>query len=188
MKKEWFFLIEGHGLFAPRQLRPCCQLCLHCIGSCKLNPGERSGSVHTHPWFTLTAATEMETQIFFSIKIGLHWTLWKCSHGDLRQGQCQPKGPNTIHSFRWRCRSQCKGSFTLWQRKVFYFFLQEWVTLVFMEVFTWRPVAKATTTVSSSMATTLSSIGFYAQLRRQRQWQNFLYLCGSQYERALNEP
>ena len=50
MKKEWFFLIEGHGLFAPRQLRPCCQLCLHCVGSCKLNPGERSGSVHTHPW------------------------------------------------------------------------------------------------------------------------------------------
>ena len=49
MKKEWCFLIEGHGLFAPRQLRPCCQLCLHCVGSCKLNPGERSGSVHTHP-------------------------------------------------------------------------------------------------------------------------------------------
>ena len=41
------------------------------------------------------------------------------------------------------------------QRK--YFFLQEWVTLVSMELFTWRPAAKATAKVSSS-------IGFYAQL------------------------
>ena len=37
------------------------------------------------------------------------------------------------------------------------FFLQEWVTLVSMELFTWRPAAKATAKVSSS-------IGFYAQL------------------------
>ena len=29
----------------------------------------------------------------FSIKNGLHWTLWKCSHGDLQQGQQLPIGP-----------------------------------------------------------------------------------------------
>ena len=47
-----------------------------------------------------------------------------------------------------------KCSFILWrqwQRKVFLLFRQEWVTLVFMEVFTWRPVATATGTRSSQM-------------------------------------
>ena len=39
------------------------------------------------------------------------------------------------------------------QRKLF--FLQEWATLVSMEVFTWKPAAKAKVS---------SSIGFYAQL------------------------
>ena len=63
MSKEWFFLIEGHGLFAPRQLRPCCQLCLHCVGSCKLNPGERSGSVHTRPWWCQTVSSKMKKHI-----------------------------------------------------------------------------------------------------------------------------
>ena len=47
----------------------------------------------------------------FSIKNGLHWTLWKCSHIDLRQRQWQPIGTNTIHSFRCRRRSQCERAF-----------------------------------------------------------------------------
>ena len=47
-----------------------------------------------------------------SIKNGLHWTLWKCLHGDLHQRQRQPIGFNTIHSFRCRCRSQCERAWT----------------------------------------------------------------------------
>ena len=38
--------------------------------------------------FTLSAATAMEIK-FFSFKNGLHWSLWSCSHGDLRQWQWQ---------------------------------------------------------------------------------------------------
>ena len=58
----------------------------------------------------------------------------------------------------------------LWQRKRF--FLQEWVTLVSMEVLTWRPVAKTKAKVSSS-------IGIYAQLWQQWQLHSFLCLCCS---------
>ena len=75
------------------------------------------------------------------------------------------------HEKRW-------GSFTLSCGKGNYFLLQEWVTLVSVEVFTWRPAAKAKAKVSSS-------IGFYAQLWRQRQRHSFLCLCRSQYERAF---
>ena len=46
-------------------------------------------------------------------KNGLHWTLEKCSHGDLRQRQRKPIGSDTIHSFRCRCRSQCERSLSL---------------------------------------------------------------------------
>ena len=48
-----------------------------------------------------------------------------------------------------------------------------------MEVFTWRPVAKATAKVSSS-------IGFCAQLWRQRQRHSFLCLCRSSVWMSLN--
>ena len=75
-------------------------------------------------------------------------------------------------------RLPSKGSFILRQWKVFCFFLHEWVTLVSRELFRRRPVAKATAKVSSS-------IGFYAQLWRQRQRQSFLCIYRSQYERAL---
>ena len=94
--------------------------------------------------------------------------------GDLRQRQHQPIRCDTIHSFR--CRSQCERVHTeLRQRKLF--FLQEWVTLVSMELFTWRPAAKAKV---------LSSIGFYASLWRQQQRHIFLCLCRCSYERASN--
>ena len=63
------------------------------------------------------------------------------------------------------------------QRKHNIFFLQEWLTLVSVELFTWRPAAKAMVKVSSS-------IGLYAQLWRQRQRHSFLCLCRSQYERV----
>ena len=50
---------------------------------------------------------------YFSVMNGLHGTLWKCSHGDLRRRQRQPIGSNTIHSFRCRCRSQCERAFSV---------------------------------------------------------------------------
>ena len=48
----------------------------------------------------------------FSIKNRLHWTLWKCSHRDLRQRQRQPIESNTIHSFHCRHRGQCEQALT----------------------------------------------------------------------------
>ena len=44
----------------------------------------------------------------FYVKNGLHWTLWKCSHGELQQWHRQPIGSNTIHSFHCRNRGQCQ--------------------------------------------------------------------------------
>ena len=47
------------------------------------------------------------------------------------------------------------------QRKLNKFFRQEWVTLISMGAFTWRPATTTTAMMSSS-------VGFYAQLWRQR--------------------
>ena len=69
-----------------------------------------------HLRFVHTGLRQRQQQLkYFSFKNGLHWTLWKCSHGDLWQRQRQPKGPNTIHSFRFRWRSQCERTFRIKQ-------------------------------------------------------------------------
>ena len=66
----------GHGIFAPRQLRPCCHPCLHWVGSCKLNPGERSRTrlIYTSVCVTTgkssTESMVLETCFFVRRKFG----------------------------------------------------------------------------------------------------------------------
>ena len=47
-----YLTCSGRGFFAPSQLRPGSQLCLHCVDSI-LNPGEGRGVYDTHPWYKL---------------------------------------------------------------------------------------------------------------------------------------
>ena len=60
--------------------------------------------------FTLSAATAMETKYFF------HWSLWRCSHGNLRQWQQQqqhhqmgsmPNCDSNGNNSKIKCRCRC---------------------------------------------------------------------------------
>ena len=77
------------------------------------------------------------------------------------------------------------GSFTLWrqrQRKNLYFFRQESVRLVSMELFTWRPAV-------SAIAMTSSSNGICAQLWWQWQWHfNFSVVAVTVWTSQLGFP
>ena len=57
----------------------------------------------------------------FPIQNGLHWTLWKCSHGDLQQSNGNPLGSNTIHSFHSHCRNQCERAFMVHSHQLLFF-------------------------------------------------------------------